>query len=351
MENKPNEINPEVGFTSGTGDSPNTVSFGTRLVKVSKVFWTYWRFASERQAIFFRRLRNPLPWTRDPILQKFKFTNAYRASDRVSQYLIREVASKGEQSAAELFFRVILFKLFNKVETWELLQANVGNVSYRDYSFEVYDSILDKAIEGGKRIYSAAYIMPSAGSGGGERKHRFHLKLLEQMMSHNAPERIADMKRMGDAFTLLKSFSGIGDFLAYQFVTDLNYTSLCGFDEMEFVVAGPGARDGIRKCFPELDMHLAADVVRMVTETQEQHFASLGLSFPTLWGRQLQLIDCQNLFCEVDKYSRYAHPETAGISGRTRIKQLFRPSRVSLSLFYPPKWGINEMIPDSLRVA
>ena len=53
---------------------------------------TYWRFAAERQAIFFRRFAGaPAPWTDDPILQRYKFTNAYRASDRVSQYLIREV--------------------------------------------------------------------------------------------------------------------------------------------------------------------------------------------------------------------------------------------------------------------
>jgi hypothetical protein len=58
-------------------------------LKPTVVFETYWRFAAERQAIFFRRLEGrPAPWTDDPILQQHKFTNAYRASDRVSQYLI-----------------------------------------------------------------------------------------------------------------------------------------------------------------------------------------------------------------------------------------------------------------------
>ena len=48
---------------------------------------TFWRFAAERQAIFFRRFHGePCPWTDDTILQEHKFTNAYRASDRVSQY-------------------------------------------------------------------------------------------------------------------------------------------------------------------------------------------------------------------------------------------------------------------------
>ena len=54
----------------------------------SEVYDTYWRFACERQAIFFRRIEEPLgQWTKDPILGAYKFTNAYRASDRVSQFL------------------------------------------------------------------------------------------------------------------------------------------------------------------------------------------------------------------------------------------------------------------------
>ena len=79
------------------------------------VYDTYWRFAAERQAIFYRKLDGlPAPWTADPILGRHKFTNAYRASDRVSQYLIRRVIYEGDQTAEEVFFRTILFKLFKQ---------------------------------------------------------------------------------------------------------------------------------------------------------------------------------------------------------------------------------------------
>ena len=45
-------------------------------------------------------------------------------------------------------------------------------------------------------------------------------------------------------------FDSVGrdPFLAFQVVTDINYTTLLGFSEMEFVVPGPGARSGLRKC-------------------------------------------------------------------------------------------------------
>ena len=85
-------------------------------------------------------------------------------------------------------------------------------------------------------------------------------------------------------------------------------------------------------------------MIRLMADRQEEAFRDLGLSFPTLWGRPLQLIDCQNLFCEVDKYARVRHPEVRGATKRTRIKQLFAPTLEPLSVWYPPKWGLNEMI-------
>jgi hypothetical protein len=59
----------------------------------------------------------------------------------------------------------------------------------------------------------------------------------------------------------------------------------------------------------------------------------------------LQLIDCQNLFCEVDKYARVVHPEVECQSGRTRIKQKFSPRPDPLPQWYPPKWGLQ--LPDT----
>ncbi|RZK72276.1 MAG: hypothetical protein EOO85_19290 [Pedobacter sp.] len=86
-----------------------------------------------------------------------------------------------------------------------------------------------------------------------------------------------------------------------------------------------------------------AEIIRVVMERQEQEFEERGLPFRTLWGRSLQLIDCQNLFCEVSKYARVRHPEIEGCSSRTRIKQLFKPAMgdTSLAYFFPPKWGLN----------
>ena len=87
-----------------------------------------------------------------------------------------------------------------------------------------------------------------------------------------------------------------------------------------------------------------ADIIKLMAEHQDEEFNRLGLEFQSLWGRPLQLIDVQNLFCEVDKYSRVAHPNISGISGRKKIKQKFRMNPSPIEYWYPPKWGLNEQL-------
>jgi hypothetical protein len=315
--------------------------------KPSIAYNTYWKFAAERQNIFFKRFYGETyPWTKDEILKHYKFTNVYRAADRVSQYLIKNVIYKGSQHPEDLFFRIILFKIFNRISTWETLESALGRISYKDYSFEKYDQVLSETMQIKSPIYSAAYIMASGQSKfGHQKKHQNHLKLVELMIKEKVPSRLEHCKSMNEAYTILHSYSTIGDFLAYQYITDINYSTLTNFSEMEFVKAGPGAKDGILKCFKDFGQYSFEDIICLMAENQNQEFATLNLDFKNLWGRTLHLIDCQNIFCEVDKYSRVAHPEIESFSHRTRIKQKYLTQRQEpIEFFFSPKWGINDLI-------
>jgi len=316
-------------------------------LRMSPVFDSYWRLAAERQLIFFNRIEGKgWPWTQDAILLRHKFTNAYRASDRVSQYLIRDViyGDGFSEDPQEVVFRILLFKLFNKIETWQLLVEVLGPPSWKDFSIKRYSNVLGKALAEGRRIYSAAYIIPPV-RGAGESKHVGHLHLIRQMMDDDLGARAQDTNSLSELFWLLKSYPSIGDFIAYQFAIDINYSNVVDHSESEFVVAGPGARDGLSKCFSNHADFPPEALIEFMVDRQELEFERLGISFRSLWGRRLQLIDCQNLFCEVSKYSRVAHPEVKGVAGRTRIKQIFRASVKPLQPWYPPKWGLNTMLP------
>lgn len=315
--------------------------------ELSIAYNTYWKFAAERQSIFFKRFNGEsYPWTNDKILNQYKFTSVYRATDRVSQYLIKNVIYKGSQKPEEIFFRVILFKIFNRISTWEVLESEFGKISFNDYSFKRYDKVLSELLQHKIPIYSAAYIMASGRSRfGNERKHQNHLRLIELMIKEKVPYKLQDCKSMSEAYNLLHSYPTIGDFLAYQYVTDINYSTLTNFSEMEFVKAGPGAKDGIAKCFKDFGGYSFEDIIRLMAENQEREFDRLNLGFKNLWGRNLHLIDCQNIFCEVDKYSRVAHPQLSGYSHRTRIKQKFTDNgKEKIDFYFPPKWGINNLI-------
>src|SRR5689334_5788277 len=96
-----------------SGAAPALVIAGRRVAP-TVVFDTYWRFAARRQSIYEARLQGESdPWTDDPILRAHRFTNCFRASDRVSQFLISRVQYAGSPDPSEVVFRTLLFKMFN----------------------------------------------------------------------------------------------------------------------------------------------------------------------------------------------------------------------------------------------
>ncbi len=52
----------------------------------------------------------------------------------MSQFLIRHVLYAGSQDEEEVFFRCLLFKIFNRIDTWEHLRLHVGEVRWNSYS-------------------------------------------------------------------------------------------------------------------------------------------------------------------------------------------------------------------------
>ena len=105
------------------------------MKKRQEIYDLYWYFACERQNIFVKKKNGePSPWTSDPILQEYKFCNSYRVNDRVSQYLLKNVIYNGKHySDEDMLFRIIIFKLFNKESTWELLMNNFNDITLKTF--------------------------------------------------------------------------------------------------------------------------------------------------------------------------------------------------------------------------
>lgn len=314
------------------------------------VFAAYWRFAAERQLIFERRLAGlPGPWTDDPVLSRFRFCNAFRASDRVSQYLIQTVTygAPGDLDIRDAVARTVLFRLFSRPSTWELIEQGCGPVRAETFDPKHIGRVLDEALASGQRLYTGAFILCANAAYGHRRKHRNHLALVDAMLRGGLPERLKQTRTLDEVYRALLEYPLIGPFMAYQLAIDLNYGPHMDFDENQFTMPGPGALRGLGKVFCDLGDLSPQGAIDWLVEQQPTVEKRFGVAAPTLFGRPLHAIDCQNLLCEVDKYARVAFPELA--SDRQRIKQTFSPAGSLPALFYPPRWGVNNRIPIHAR--
>ena len=304
------------------------------------VFDAYWRFAASRQAVFERRWAGePGPWTTDSILKQYKFCNTYRALDRVTQYLLSEVIYHPRYqclSAEDVFCRIVLFRLFSKPDTWRALEQS-GPITVSSLHPERHAAILG-SLKTRQAIYTSAFILAPPVNNPGS-KHLHHLQLVKKMFSPGGIGKdLSQAESLQEVVEALLQWPTIGPFLAYQIAVDLNYSPHLQFSEDDFTLPGPGAIRGLNKVFADPGRRSPQQLIMDMVDEQESHFERLGLEFSGLFGRRLHAIDCQGLFCEIDKYSRVAFPDLK--SGRVRIKQTFRPTGPLPPLVFPTRWRL-----------
>lgn len=312
------------------------------IVPNDATFKYYFYFIQERMNIFWRKYNDAALLTTDPILQTYKFTNVYRACDRVSQYLIKNVIYQDldRYTPEDVLLRILVFKVFNKIETWEYLNRN-QDITIATFDVKKLSQLLTDR-QKKTPIFSNAYMM--AGSHAQYRdipaKHHLWLQMIEDyFLKAHGVQQILSSHSMAEVYTHLRGYPLIGDFLAYQYTIDFNYSPYLNFDEDSFVKAGVGAIRGIKKCFTTHGKTYEDAILY----TQE-HFKELQekynyTEFRPLPGRTPKLIDLQNCFCETDKYLRAKLPELK--VGNIRIKQHYKPSSERINYYFPGKWGIS----------
>ncbi|KXN92701.1 hypothetical protein AN958_06979 [Leucoagaricus sp. SymC.cos] len=330
------------------GQGPVVVICGVTLTPTA-VFDTFWRFAAERKVLDDRRRAGePRPWTEDKILQTYHFCNTFRVLDRLSQFIIREVIEKGSQKPEELAFRIILFNLFTKIETWELLRDQVGPLRWETYDRDKYVAVLHNTKALGMPLYTGAFQKPAPKFENID-GYVNHLILLEVLMDNEIHYKCMHAWHMADVYEYLVSFPSMGEFATYQLMLNLSYSKLLNFHRNDFVVPGPGASSGLIKMFSKstmtaginADPHFEIEVIRWLTDTQKYHFERLGLKPPGLGPKDLPMdvADIEHTLCEVDKYARVAHPNVQG--GRRReIRRSFEPkSQLCPKPVLPKAWN------------
>jgi hypothetical protein len=295
------------------------------------------------------------PYTSDPILLKYKFTNVYRVLDRTSQYLLRNVIYNGKKyTPQDMFWRILLFKHFNLPSTWEYLIKEFGDITWAIPISEIISIVNEQ--HKFEPIYSNAYMLTASfmkneeikkrwGIGGTVHKSDAYLRIFERHVRQNDLYRkILHAPTFTEAFNLIRTVPTVGDFLAYQYVQDWNYSSIVDWDNNEFCAAGYGTIRGIERTF---DFEGPARNYNAVVQWVYNHFIELLKeynlygSFKPIGDYYPQVPDLSNCFCEVDKYLREfigATPTDKIIHGK-RIKNTYKPNTERINYIFPPKWN------------
>lgn len=319
---------------------------GNVVIPNDDTFQYYFYFMQERMNIFWRKIEdeNGGGWTEDSILSTYKFTNVYRATDRVSQYLIKNVIYKDidTYTPEDILLRILIFKIFNKIETWEYLNQTLRyTITIDNFNPREISVLLSKRQEN-TPIFSNAYMMtgshqlydylPS--------KHEKWLTMVKkEFIDTHLFDTILSATSMAEVYEILRERSFLGGFLAYQYTIDFNYSPYLNFSENSFVKAGIGAIRGIKKCFKSYGDEYE-DAIRYTLDNIDSLRERYGYTeFRSLPGHEPTLIDLQNCFCETDKYLRAKMPELK--IGNVRIKQKYHESSKPIQFFFPPKWNIS----------
>ncbi|KAJ3742972.1 hypothetical protein DFH05DRAFT_1498814 [Lentinula detonsa] len=327
-----------------------TITVNGHVLKPTIVFDTFWRWCAERKSIDDRRRAGePFPWTEDEIMKTKFFCNTYRVLDKTSQFIIVEVVQKGSQDPGEIVFRVFLFSIFTKIETWQWLEKKLGSITWRDYSQERYIEVLEKRAQT-HTLYTGAFQSPGP-KWDYQETYKNHLLLLQTVMDNDLAGKLGKFKRMEEAYAYIASFPSMGDFKAYQLLLNLSYSSVINFSGNDFVIPGIGAVSGLVKMFgksienaAKVDPNIRIAVIRYMMETQQQHFCRLGLQFSGLGPNRLpmELADMEHAICEVDKYARKAHPNIVdNKNGRLELRRKWTPSNdpYPATPVFPDAWS------------
>lgn len=283
-----------------------------------------YNFIHRRYIIHIRKdvLKKDPPWINDPILRGYRFTNVRREHDRETKWLIKHITSNPDVSYSDKLLNVILFRLFNKHETSELIHQPIRFKELQKNPNK-YRKILDSAKDLGQSLYTGAFFTTGMRQGvkatlieaglPGDFSANDLLLFVNYINQDGIIESIAQAKDQKDVFAALCKYKGLGSFLAYQIFVDFTYIDEFPFSENEFTVAGPGCKKGLNLLFKDRDGMTHEECLFWVRDHIETEFEQqLGKSldphrlFADLpeHDRCLNVMSLENCFCELSKYIR-----------------------------------------------
>lgn len=297
------------------------------------------RWILDRYAVHIRKdvQKLPAPWTDNPIIQEYRFTNVRREHDKETRWVIENVCS-AQMTEANKWMNIILFRMINKSETCKnFMPIDFDNVNWQriveytmslDPEYSVFTSAFYTS--GLKRISAqkCGHLTAFKDKDQGVPPLISVIQYCQQLYEEG--ELVYDLCHCDNAhkiFDTLAKVDGIGYFLAYQMLIDWTYCPEALVSENEFVVAGPGAQSGLDYVFANRDGMTYEESLFWLRDNWQTICDWLQLPwnpdeiFTDLdpEDRHMNVMSLQNCHCEISKYIRAVNG-----TGRPRNKYHYK---------------------------
>lgn len=286
----------------------------------------FYAFMVERETIRVKRsVGEPFPWTDDPILREFKFTNVRRVHDRTTQ-AFKEIydAAASHATARTALITCATFRYFGT----ERFARALGFID--EFDPKCLIDVAATIRKSGDKVFTSAYMITMNGKTGSKPDFVANEILLPLWEGAGAVTAVAEQSRSWEqTATEMRMFTGFkgSGFMTKEVLLD---TMFCPAmwpngirDEETWTPCGPGARRGVARLLAtrkNVDIPSTAlggeatfyEIMQMVHEQRWQHW-------PSKYGT-LTLHDIQFQLCEWDKYERVRTGAAASLRNRYRPK-------------------------------
>jgi len=271
-------------------------------------------FVWEREAIRLARDNGfPAPWTHDPVLAKYKFTNIRRRDDRVTRWIIEHLITPFNNDH-NLWFTLLIARLINWPPTLQkLLDAHVipcgPNPLHKGVMFDAaaFVRVVEDAKRTQAKVYSGAYMVyPTKMAPGGLKSEALARYIIGDVIKN--AENVYDAmwctpEASIEAFVeALSGCFGISTFMAGQVAADLTYTQqhLGGASDLySYAPIGPGSSRGLNYLLNRAPFATWSQGA-FNTELMRLRLEIIN----NLEITDMTLHDVQNCMCEFSKYCR-----------------------------------------------
>jgi alpha-glutamyl/putrescinyl thymine pyrophosphorylase clade 1 len=247
-------------------------------------------FIEERERVrILKEAGNSHPWTKDPILQEYKFCNVHREDDRTTRWITKNWREPFAADPDLWFAIVIARRALNWPGSMEALGYPVPWNPGR------FIAVLEDREKMGEKSFDTAYQLLVQGQRGSKAimmvKH-----ILQPLWEAREELRPKVYDTLESFFKRLSHFKYMGLFYSGQVIADMKYTPvLQGARDWEsFAVPGPGSERGLNRV-------LGRD---KNTRWKKGEWNETLALLHTQIRMKMHAQDLQNCLCEFDKYER-----------------------------------------------